>query len=543
MAVVPVALAVGTHTWGLDDAAKLESILDLMRKHKVGHLDTARYYIRTYFLHGPDEATPIEQQMESIQALYQQGLFTQFGLSNFNEEQVLECYNCAKSKGYILPTVYQSSYSLATRLNETILFPTLRDLGFQIQAYSPMAAGLLAKTPEYIHEGKGSWDPSTVMGKMYRDLFYKPSYMEMLEEFGKLSDKSGVSRSGLAYRWVRYHSALKGNLGDEMILGAASAAQLEESLMELEKGPLENWVVERIDELWDIVKEDAPRDNMKSARKFLTDNIMPTVNIAVLKCYQMQDSISKVRGDFDALFQSWLSLGAETISQNHPDREAIQVKVVGYDIAKDEVYPDTLNDVDAIVITGSPAAVYEDLPWIRKLQSYLQDVYSNYPNIKLFGGCFGHQIIAQALLGDKGAQVELSPKGLEVGVHQVQLAADFTRHFPGLLHDVGEISYQLFHVDHVNLSSGPLPYPWINIGSSKLCDVQGLYNPGRVLTFQGHPEFDTFITRECVLSLGENWSEQMVADSLVLAEKADERVLVAQVAVEFLKSQDIAVVG
>lgn len=207
--------------------------------------------------------------MESIQALYQQGLFTQFGLSNFSREQVLECYNYAKSKGYVLPTVYQSSYSIAARLNETLLFPTLRELGFSIQAYSPMAAGLLAKTPEYIEEGRGSWDPDTIQGRIYRDLYYKPSYMKMLEEFGKLSGKSGLSRMSLAYRWVKYHSVLKGDLGDEMILGAASVAQLEESLVELEKGPLENWVVERIDELWDIVKEDAPQDNLQVARKYM----------------------------------------------------------------------------------------------------------------------------------------------------------------------------------------------------------------------------------------------------------------------------------
>ncbi|KAH6976308.1 NADP-dependent oxidoreductase domain-containing protein [Ilyonectria sp. MPI-CAGE-AT-0026] len=320
MAATPVALVVGTHTWGLDDGARVDSILDLMRKHKIGALDTARIYgqgaseavlgtkhltpeftvdtkaatginlgsggrilefanesrdallpnkIRTYFLHGPDEATPIEQQMESIQALYQQGLFTQFGLSNFSKEQVLECYNYAKSKGYVLPTVYQSNYSIAARLNETLLFPTLRELGFSIQAYSPMAAGLLAKTPEDIEQGKGSWDPDTIQGRIYRDLYYKPSYMKMLLEFGNLSGKSGVSRMALAYRWVRYHSALKRDLGDEMILGAASVAQLEESLEELEKGPLENWVVERIDELWDIVKEDAPQDNIESARKFM----------------------------------------------------------------------------------------------------------------------------------------------------------------------------------------------------------------------------------------------------------------------------------
>lgn len=33
------------------------------------------------------------------------------------------------------------------------------------------------------------------------------------------------------------------------------------------------------------------------------------------------------------------------------------------------------------------------------------------------------------------------------------------------------------------------------IGSSSNCDVQIMYQPGRVLGFQGHPEFDYFIAK------------------------------------------------
>lgn len=169
----------------------------------------------------------------------------------------------------VLPTVYQSSYSLAVRLNEKRLFPTLRELGISIQAYSPMAGGFLAKTPADIEAGRGSWDPATPVGTVYRHLFYKPSYMKMLDEYKKLCEKSSLSRAGLAYRWVRYHSALKGELGDEMIIGAATAEQLEETVLELEKGPLEEWVVKRIDELWAMVEKDAPVDNLEAMTKLM----------------------------------------------------------------------------------------------------------------------------------------------------------------------------------------------------------------------------------------------------------------------------------
>ncbi len=358
-----VGLVIGTHTWAPSNNEEVGKILDVMRKHQLTKLDTARLYvriellpsrlrnplnqvfqgpsesilgqrglpseftidtkaatglilgtgknilqsakdsmealrtnkvpvpflyrdacstdwianycitqIRTYFLHAPDEATPVEQQMEAIQTLFLQGMFEKFGLSNFTKEQVIEYYDYAKSNGYVLPTVYQCSYSIAVRRNETELFPTLRKLGISIQAYSPMTGGLLSKTSDYIKQGRGNWDSNTFLGKLFRDLYYKPSYMNMLDEFGSLSEKSGVSRSGLAYRWVRYHSQLAADFGDEMILGSVTAEQLEQALAELDNGPLPRWIVERIDELWEGIRDDSPMNNLASARKIIQES-------------------------------------------------------------------------------------------------------------------------------------------------------------------------------------------------------------------------------------------------------------------------------
>ncbi|KAL7940177.1 Aldo/keto reductase [Trichoderma barbatum] len=313
-----VSLAIGSHTWTPDNITEIESLLNVMRGNGIKIIDTARSYgrgasetviglkklahefaidtkaasattpsagqrileyakeslealqtakVRVFFLHAPDEHTPVHVQMEAVQTLYKQGAFEEFGISNFTPGQVIEFYNYAKSKDYVLPTVYQSSYSLAVRQNETRLFPTLRKLGFSIQAYSPMAGGLLSKTPEYIEAGKGNWNPNTITGKLLRELYYKPSYLKMLEEFGKLSAETGLSRSGLAYRWVRYHSALKSELGDQMILGSVTAQQLEEAMAELDNGPLESATVERLESFWQLIKDDAPIDNLISLRK------------------------------------------------------------------------------------------------------------------------------------------------------------------------------------------------------------------------------------------------------------------------------------
>ncbi len=48
---------------------------------------------------------------------------------------------------------------------------------------------------------------------------------------------------------------------DSLIIGASSVSQLEDMVEELEKGPLEKQVVERIEEMWEGVKDVAPTDN------------------------------------------------------------------------------------------------------------------------------------------------------------------------------------------------------------------------------------------------------------------------------------------
>jgi aryl-alcohol dehydrogenase-like predicted oxidoreductase len=126
-------------------------------------------------------------------------------------DQVLAIHTYAKEHNMVLPTIYQASYSPAVRLNESLLFPTLRDLGISIQAYSPMAGGFLSKAPAQITAGTSRrWDLNAPSGTVSRNLFFKPSYMAMLEKYGKLAEESGVGRLGLALRWVKWHGALRG---------------------------------------------------------------------------------------------------------------------------------------------------------------------------------------------------------------------------------------------------------------------------------------------------------------------------------------------
>ena len=73
-------------------------------------------------------------------------------------------------------------------------------------------------------------------------------------------------------------------------------------------------------------------------------------------------------------------------------------------------FPAHPNGHDAYMISGSPAGVYDPLPWIEPLMQFIK----NADGAKMVGICFGHQVMAQAL----GGQVEKSSKGWGTGLHR-----------------------------------------------------------------------------------------------------------------------------
>ncbi|KAL2870746.1 type 1 glutamine amidotransferase [Aspergillus lucknowensis] len=198
--------------------------------------------------------------------------------------------------------------------------------------------------------------------------------------------------------------------------------------------------------------------------------------------------------------------------------------------------------IDGILITGAAAAAYESAkyPWIDPLQTFIQTVFNEYPHVKVFGSCFGHQIIAQALLSSQAqtpeapsVSVEACPEGRETGLVSIALNPEFVAHFPRLptsLPTPTEMRLQMIHGDWVALLPGvqAFPRPWMNVGSTELCPVQGLYYPSRVLTYQGHFEFDVFVNSETCLEFGRrnNWDSQDVEKFLRLIDRGREEGMV-----------------
>ena len=149
---------------------------------------------------------------------------------------------------------------------DTTLLPLLRELQIAFYAYSPLAGGFLVKDPETFRSGggQGRWDPNERVGVIYRHQYNKSTLVEALSEWDSIAIDAGVSKAALAYRWVMYNSMIKPEFGDGIVIGASRPQQLEQTLRDIEYGPLEARIAKRIDTVWDLVKDQAPIDNYHS---------------------------------------------------------------------------------------------------------------------------------------------------------------------------------------------------------------------------------------------------------------------------------------
>lgn len=164
-------------------------------------------------------------------------------------------------------------------------------------------------------------------------------------------------------------------------------------------------------------------------------------------------------------------------------------------LARGEPLPDP-GSLQAILITGSAAGVYEQLDWIAPLERFVRA--ANAGRVPMVGVCFGHQLIAQAM----GGVVRKSERGWGLGRHLYDVAAG-----NGLI-DEERLAIACSHQDQVIVPPAQTR-TWL---SSPFTPYAGLLYPGgTTLTVQPHPEFDAaYAEALCELRTG-NAPDDVVA--------------------------------
>lgn len=215
-----------------------------------------------FYLHGPDRIHSFEDTLRTVNELHKEGRFTRFGVSNYMSWEVAKICEICEENGWIKPTVYQGVYHALQRRIEDELLPCLRHYGIALYAFQPLAGGFL--TGRYTRdqdtfESGSRFDPKIAQGSLHRGRYLNEEYFDGLDIIKAAADKRGLTLAEVALRWMEHYSLMKRETDDAIIVGASSVKHLEDNLVDLEKGPLPEDVLEALEKAWAKTKGVAPK--------------------------------------------------------------------------------------------------------------------------------------------------------------------------------------------------------------------------------------------------------------------------------------------
>ena len=190
-------------------------------------------------------------------------------------------------------------------------------------------------------------------------------------------------------------------------------------------------------------------------------------------------------------------------------------------LVEGEALPDAAA-CEGVLITGSPAGVYDATPWMEPLRRFVRAAFA--VETPMVGVCFGHQIIADAMGGD----VRKSEKGWGVGRHTYQLL----QHRPWMAGAGASVSLAVSHQDQVITP----PEGAVTLARSAHTEHAMLaYTQAPVMSLQGHPEFgDDFVAALYAARRG-RLSDAQVEGAIASLGRAHDNARVGQWMASFLR--------
>lgn len=192
--------------------------------------------------------------------------------------------------------------------------------------------------------------------------------------------------------------------------------------------------------------------------------------------------------------------------------------------AQKEPLPQQPDGFDGLLITGSPAGVYDGHDWIAESERFTRAaVEAGKPTV---GICFGHQLLAQAF----GGKVEKSERGWGVGVHNYELtgSADWMSEAPQRLSCV--VSHQDQVID--------TPEGARVLASSAFCPNAAIeYAQGPAISFQPHPEFPHEFAEALMLARRDRIPADRVETGLASLKTKSDRDLIGRWMTDFFLSR------
>jgi GMP synthase-like glutamine amidotransferase len=231
------------------------------------------------------------------------------------------------------------------------------------------------------------------------------------------------------------------------------------------------------------------------------------MNLGLLQCDHVAERFQHIAGDYPEIFGAWLGK---------------HFNLIPYDVCNG-VWPASLEDCDGYVCTGSRASVYDDIPWIHDLKTFVRKARET--ATAFIGICFGHQMMAEAL----GGKVEKSNYGWGVGVRDLEI----TQAEAWMQPPQTTLKLHYLHQDQV----ARLPENSVLLARSEHCPVAAFRVGATMLGIQAHPEFTHEYSAALLTDRIERIGTERVTEARAsFVHRTDEKVF-AQWVAAFLKER------
>ncbi|MFD1950920.1 aldo/keto reductase [Sphingomonas arantia] len=178
-------------------------------------------HIDLYQIHGFDDATPMEEQLEALDILVQHGHVRYIGVSNWAAWQITKALGISARERLASIKTLQAYYTIASRDLERELVPMMRSEGVGLMVWSPLAGGLLSGKYDRDNPGTGDGRRAAFdFPPVNKDRAYT-----VIDAMRPIAEAKGVSVAQIALAWLLHQPVVT-----SVIVGAKRVEQLSENI-------------------------------------------------------------------------------------------------------------------------------------------------------------------------------------------------------------------------------------------------------------------------------------------------------------------------
>ncbi len=211
----------GPNQWGGSRLHLMRALDDSLRRLNVDTIDL-------YYLHAPDETTPIEESLRALDDMVRSGKVQYIACSNFRAWRLCEALWTSDAHNWNRFVCVQPLYNIVNRDIEVELLPLCREHGLGVVSYSPLARGILTgkyRPGESYPEGSRAArkDPRMQQAEL------RDASLEVSQRLVAHCEQKACTPSQFALAWCLANPILT-----SVIVGPKTEAQFDDNMQSLE---------------------------------------------------------------------------------------------------------------------------------------------------------------------------------------------------------------------------------------------------------------------------------------------------------------------